>query len=414
MQQRMEADVLVVGAGASGIPAAVAAAREGASVVLLEEDPVVGGALVDMYVSMLCGGPVTGFWLEMRERLAKEYSLLPGHRWFLPAHWLMGLNEALAAEERITVVTGARCSEALVDESGRVRGAVASCDGYSVVIEAKISIDATGTGFFSEASGCQIMYGRDARATFDESLAPEQADDQVQQVTQMYISQRLPGAAAFDMNQLENVRLGVLVSEVGWFHQHRDKALEQDLGVYLHWGCAVTCRDTRNPLAVAQAQREALAKARGDLELLRQNGYAIHLAPKLGVREVRRVVGEYIIAQEHLVSGAYPDDTIAICGYGLDIWGENTGSVRSKRYGIPLRSLIPKGVSGLLVTGKCASGSHIAMSSYRVIPIVGSMGQAAGIAAALCAKLDVEPKNLDAEKVRAQLVLPQHNVTLQL
>ncbi|HNT36542.1 MAG TPA: FAD-dependent oxidoreductase, partial [bacterium] len=351
---------------------------------------------------------------EMRVRLQRDYSLLPGHRWFLPAHWLLGLNEVLAEEERITVLTGARCSEVLVDESGRVCGGVASCGGYTVTVKAKVSIDATGTGFFSEAAGCQTMYGRDARATFNESLAPEEADDQVQQVTQMYVSQRMPGASGFDMTQLEHVRLGVLVSEVGWFHQHKEKAMEKDLGIHLHWGCAVKCRDTRDPVAIADAQREALVKLKGDLELLRQNRYAVHLAPKLGVREVRRVVGEYVIAQDHLVAGAYPEDTIAICGYGLDIWGENTGAVHSKKYGIPLRALIPKGVSGLLVTGKCASGSHIAMSSYRVIPIVGSMGQAAGIAAALCSKLNVEPRNLEAEKVRAHLIQPQHKVTLEL
>jgi len=121
-----------------------------------------------------------------------------------------------------------------------------------------------------------------------------------------------------------------------------------------------------------------------------------------------------VIAQDHLTSGLYPDDTIAICGYGLDIWGQNTEGVKSKRYGIPLRALIPKNVSGMFVTGKCASGSHIAMSSYRVIPIVGSMGQAAGVAAALCAQSATEPRNLDANKVREKLVLPQHNVTLQL
>lgn len=410
----IQTDVLVVGAGASGIPAAVAAAREGAKVVLLEEDPVVGGSLVDMYVSMLCGGPVTGFWKEMRTTLGERFQLLPGVRWFLPAHWLMVLNETIDKEKNITVITGATCNQAMVDDSGYVRGGVVNRPEGDIKIEAEVTIDATGTGIFSEMAGCEIMYGRDASATFNESLAPEEADEQVQQVTQMYISQRMPGVKSFDMTQLENVKLGVLVSEVGWYHHHRDKALEQDLGMYLHWGCAVRCRDTRDPVAVAEAQKEALKAARNDLELLRENGYAVHLAPKLGVREVRRVRGEYVLAQDHLMKGLFPEDTVAVCGYGLDIWGESTEHVRSKPYGIPFGTLIPKGVGGMLVTGKCASGSHIAMSSYRVIPIVGSMGQAAGVAAALCAKKDTALKNLDAMEVRKRLVKPEHDVVLEM
>ena len=437
MTRRIRTDVLVVGAGASGIPAAVAAAREGARVVLLEDDPVVGGSLVDMYVAMLCGGPVTGFWDEMRERMKQNFSFLPGVRWFLPSHWLLGLNRIIAEEKSITVILGAKCEKAIVDDSGKVKGAIVdpcgckpvieapldaiSADGEltqhasygPVEIEAAVTIDATGTGLFSEVAGCQIMYGRDARSTFGESLAPEKADLQVQMVTQMYVSQRLPGAKGFDMTRLENVKLGVLVSELGWFHQYPEKALEMDLGIHLHWGCAVRCRDTRDPIAVSQAQRDALDTVAGDLDLLRKNGYAVYLAPKIGVREVRRVLGEYVIAQGHLLEGLFPEDTVAVCGYGLDIWGENLSKeARSKRYGIPLRALIPKGVRGLLVTGKCASGSHIAMSSYRVVPVVGSMGQAAGVTAALCAQKRTEPSTLDVAEVREKLSKPPHNVTL--
>ena len=67
--ETIQTDVLVVGAGSSGIPAAIAAARQGAKVVLLEEDFVPGGAPVDMYVAMLCGGPRVGIYREMAEHL---------------------------------------------------------------------------------------------------------------------------------------------------------------------------------------------------------------------------------------------------------------------------------------------------------------------------------------------------------
>jgi ribulose 1,5-bisphosphate synthetase/thiazole synthase len=72
------ADVVVVGAGASGLPAAIGAARAGASVILVEEDSIIGGAPCDMYVAMLCGGPITGILREAHTGLRTAHSIIPG------------------------------------------------------------------------------------------------------------------------------------------------------------------------------------------------------------------------------------------------------------------------------------------------------------------------------------------------
>jgi hypothetical protein len=95
---------------------------------------------------------------------------------------------------------------------------------------------------------------------------------------------------------------------------------------------------------LADAQNAALTAMQPDLDLLRDNGYAVHLAPRIGVRETRRGLGMHVISENDLRSGLLPDDTVAIGAYCLDIWG---GSVsgdagRQPPYGIPYRALVPR------------------------------------------------------------------------
>ena len=232
----------------------------------------------------------------------------------------------------------------------------------------------------------------------------------------MYVSQKLGDRPPFDMTRLENVRRGVLVSGLGWFHANPEECLRRDPGIHLHWGCAVRCRDTRDPMALAEAQREALVAMERDLTLLREGGYAVHLAPRLGVRETRRIVGDHVITENDLRSGELPKDTIAIGTYGLDIWGGQLSREESRvpAYGIPYRAILPKDVDGLILAGKSISGTHVAMSGYRVQPILSSAGQAAGVAAALSAQLEIAPRQLDADRIREVLTRPEHGVQLEM
>ena len=415
-----KADIVVVGAGASGIPAAIGAARAGAKVVLVEEDPIVGGASTDSYVDMFCGGPRTGIVKETEEVLGQGHSLSSGRRFFLPGSFLKAFTLLLKRETNIAVITGARCVEALLTtgvERPRVYGIrIHSTPGTSRTIESEVTIDATGTGLVAVLAGCRAMYGRDSKADFQEPHAPEKRDGRVQQCTWMYISQQIGNGKPFDMMQLDHVRLGVLVDGLGWFHVAPDKALSLTPRIYLHWGCAVTCQDTRDPMAVGRAQVDALQVMERDHALLRENGYAVYLAPKIGVRESQRIVGEHVVTENDLRSGSLPKDTIAVGTYGLDIWGGDISQQdsRTPAYGIPYRALVPKDVDGLLVAGKAISGTHLAMSAYRVMPIVGSIGQAAGSAGALCAKAGSRPRDIDPEDVRAILKSKQQRLLLEV
>jgi hypothetical protein len=197
---------------------------------------------------------------------------------------------------------------------------------------------------------------------------------------------------------------------------------ETDPELYLHWGGAFAGYDTRDPISLAQAHAEAYEMLEPQLRELQENGYTVHLAPRIGVRECRRVVGEHVMTESDIATETFPEDTIAVGEYGFDIWGPKVAkkgrSSRYKktrgylRYGVPYRALVPSGVDGLLVAGKCMSGTPIAQSSFRVMPIAGSTGQAAGVAAALAAQRRVAPRDLDPEDVRQTLLQPMQRLQL--
>lgn len=135
------ADVVVVGAGVAGIPAAIAAARAGAKVLLLEEDLQPGGAPVDNFITMPCGRPRAGIYGEMLARLDADWRFpLPDHGpclrlwdyWYLPSAYAAVIAEMLAAEANLELQCGVRVREALVQEgpeSRRVSDGVGGTDG---------------------------------------------------------------------------------------------------------------------------------------------------------------------------------------------------------------------------------------------------------------------------------------------
>ncbi len=428
-------DVLVVGAGASGLPAAIAAARTGAQVILLEEDPVIGGAPSDYYVCLLYGAPVTGILKEAEDILKAKYSPVPGAQFFLPSGYQRAWAQLLAAETNIQLLTGASVAVVSVED----RKGAPTVTGVSVevqpdhrfTIDSKVTIDCTGSGIVSIMAGCTAMYGRDAKSDFHESNAPDHPDDCVQACTWMYFVHRLPDAKPTD----HKLPLGVSVTigipprgHVGPWPSEQARNVP-DPGLYLQWGCAVRCRDTRDPVELAIAHQEAYKAMERDHALLRENGHMIYLAPRIGVREASRILGEYVITENHIRDSVFTDDTIAVADYGLDIWNETRAHTKhmgghdddgvvdvfgleSARYGIPYRALVPRSVDGLLAAGKCMSGTHIAQSSFRVQPIVGSAGQAAGVAAALCVGHHQQPRRLDPQQVRELLRTKEQHLQL--
>jgi hypothetical protein len=138
------------------------------------------------------------------------------------------------------------------------------------------------------------------------------------------------------------------------------------------------------------------------------------IAPTLGVREGRRIIGDYILTQEDCLSEARFDDMVAACCYFIDIHDpDGAGTVMrpipgSGYYHIPFRCLCAKGWENLLLGSRCISGTHEAHSSYRVMAPVTAIGQACGVAAALAVRMQKENvRDVDAACIR--YVLKQQN-----
>ena len=417
-------DVLVIGAGASGIPAAIGAARAGARVLLVEEDALPGGAAVDQYVSMPCGGPRSGVVSEILSRLEQDHALT--HRpvdrwwgfWYLPCDVARVAEQMLESESKITTVRSTRVEQLLVEEKSgrpRVTGALVPCrDGRVRAAQAKVVVEATGEGVLAERAGCVSRYGEDSRADFGEELAPAQRSDRVQQCTWMYISQRIAGrgdaGAGWDPGGLAS----------GGREMNARKAFERGESptpLRLHWGSRVDCSDTRDPAALGAAGREAMEQMKPKFDELGVHGWTMHLSPRLGVRETRRILGEYVITADDLIAGRVPEDSILVTLRGFDLWRRGRHQMQGyppvRPYGLPYRALVPRGVDGLLVVGKAMSGTHLAMSAYRSQTLLGQVGQAAGVAAAICARRAAQPRSLDFADLGPALTAEPQNMVIR-
>jgi hypothetical protein len=414
-------DVVVVGAGVGGVSAAVSAARGGSRVALLEAASEIGGTGVHSPVGLVCtwfdrsGRFINrGLFEEMLPYLYVRESFEKGVVQTYDEGELKAAYLRLLAGEPLLEVRTSSAVTAVVKKGG-VLQAVQTASGDE--FRAGVFIDSTADGNLSALAGAEFQKGRSG-------------DGGMQPCTLTF---RVDGVdfSAFGLDFRQ--RGGVLWSNL---HQIEDALLPYYQELRAAGGTSnprenILCFPDRRGRSLlfnqtrmanvdptdADSVRRAMQEGRKQIQEFWQavrwhpafaGDVRLTISKRLGVREGRRIVGDYQLTAADCLGEARFDDMVAACGYALDIHdpsGTGATSIReipgSGYYHIPFRSLIAHGFSNLLLGSRCISGTHEAHSSYRVMPPVSAIGQASGVAAALMKTLRIaEVRALDSVWIR--------------
>ena len=437
-----DTDVLVVGGGPAGIGAAIGAVQAGARVILAERYGFLGGNATAALVMPLMsfhtqipqkerrgattllptdhgpGEPVVGGALaKLLARLVSVGGAIPptlatGYVVPFDPEWFKIVALDLLDEAGVQLLFHAFASGIIGEK--RVEGVVFETKSGPLAIRAKVTIDCTGDADIAVQAGTPTEVGR--------------LDGLVQPMTLMFRMAEFH-RAAFEAYVKQHpqewrgvhglwdlVRKATAAGEL--------KLPREDILFFAtpHEG-EVSVNSTRvtrvlgtDVWDLSYAEWMSRRQMRQIAEFLRryvpgfEKSYVMQSGVNVGVRETRRIIGDYQLTADDVLSARKFDDAIARGAYPVDIHNPTgTGTVLKRlppgeAYDIPLRCLMPRDVDGLVVAGRCISGTHEAHSSYRVMPIVMATGQAAGVTAAIAARRGAQPREVGVREIQHELV----------
>lgn len=417
----LEADVVVVGGGMAGVCAAIAAARNGASVVLIQDRPVLGGnssSEIRMHiVGADCHGSrndtdarETGILEELRLECAVRNPQRSASMWDLL------LYEWVKREPNITLLLNTSCVGVQMAKGNRIGAVIALRNSTEdlFTVRGKVFIDCSGDGRLGVEAGAEFRKGREGRDEFGESLAPPKPDDKTMGSSILFITRRYDRPMPF--KPPDWIRKFPRCEDLP--HRSHDR---WEYGYWwVEWGGELdTIKDNE------RIRDELLAIALGVWDHIKNSGlhpesenWALEWLGFLpGKRESRRFVGDYILTQHDLQKGEVFEDGVAYGGWSIDLHppeGIDTKeppnlAVKVPLYNIPFRCLYSRNIANLLFAGRNISTTHVAFGSTRVMGTCSVMGQAVGTAAALCARYNCTPRELGKEAIKElqQLLLKQ-------
>lgn len=398
-------DLIVLGGGITGVAAAVSAARQGLSVLVVEKTGFLGGAmsgsLVYPYMRHATKGDTPtvlsrGIFEEMKKR----------HPNYGDTSWetYKILFDDMLTESGAEVLFHT-CVFRAETEGRQVKKLFASAAGRILELEADFFLDASGDGELIAMTGCDCQLGRESDGLcqpmttcfrlsgVDIALFQEERDS----LQEIYRQQQAEG-------KIQNPRENILV-----FFRLADGILHLNT-------TRVVKHDPTDPFALSKAEILARKQILEMFAFLKANARSckdasiVAIAPHIGVRESRKLKGVYILTAEDLLSSAEFEDTIALGCYSIDIHNpEGTGThirwlPEGKFYRIPYRSLLPKEYDNLLVAGRCLSATHEAHSAVRIMPICACMGEAAATALAVAKETGKTAHTVDVKAVQERLI----------
>ncbi|TBL71407.1 FAD-dependent oxidoreductase [Paenibacillus thalictri] len=399
---RYEADVAVLGGGMAGVSAACAAARSGAKVILIERFAVTGGNATTGGVAAFCGetagqGEVFDRIISDLEQFQAVAPYVPypqaDHRLFDHEILAVVLQELLL-RHNVKLLLHTQLVDAAVSDDGLIKEIIVSGKSGPEALRAKQYIDCTGEAQAAHLAGFATMKGRPG--------------DGVQ----------LPMSLMFFVRHVQEEQQVKQVPE-GWFRAIRDK---DDMPMTTKWpngpgSNAIKLKipmfdatDTESATAAEIQARRRMMEVLDYYQRVENRPWLLdHCSPQIGIREGRRIVGDYMLTVDDLRAARKFDDAIARGVYYLDAHKPDDDKrtyVLDKKelkvppYQLPLRSLIVKDAKNLLAAGRCLSADQLALSSARVMTTCSMMGQAAGVAAAESVRQKCNPRDLDHMAIR--------------
>lgn len=410
--------VIVAGGGPAGIAAAVAAARQGAKTALVERFGILGGMMTSGYVNPVLGSVADGSMYDeiMRLLKAKCVKTRNGYEMSIDTEQAKYLLLQFAAHAGVDIFLQTPVVEVL-KEDRTVRGVIISTQDGLQELLGDVVVDATGDGFVAARAGADYKIGRDT----DGRCQPTSLEFSIDHVDEQRALTcwggtdpvKLPNGQRFSEFCKEANARGELPTNVSIVRLHRTgNSGERSVNATQANGF-----DTLTPQGVFGAEYELRAQIGIIANFLRkyvpgyENCAVKGTGSTLGVRETRRILGEYVMCDHDVETGTHqPDVVVHNAWFLIDIHNPSGGgqaeghSQPARPFDIPYGALLPLGVENLLTCGRCISGTHRAHAAYRVMGICIATGQAAGIAAAMSAIKKTAPRRLDITSLQQSLI----------
>lgn len=399
-RHELHTDFVVVGGGLAGVCAAIAAARNGAKVVLIQDRSVLGGNASSEVRMHVVGADVHGCRPGAREsglieELRLEDACRNPHRSY--SQWDLLLYEKVTAEPNITLLLDTICTGCATEDNGNGTRRIVSLDAVrhstedEFRIHAPVFADCSGDGRLGSEAGALFTVGREAKSDFGEPLALDAADRQTLGSSIMFTARRHEQPQPFRAPDWARK-----------FQKHEFRLRPFDGYEYGYWwaewgGQLDTLKDN------ATIRHELLRIALGIWDYVKNSGdhpgsanWALDWVGAVpGKRESRRFVGHHVLTQQDLESAPAFPDAVAVGGWPLDLHPPSGIDAIDEApcrhtnlkhvYPIPLRALCSRNIGNLLFAGRNISATHVAFASTRVMATCAVMGQAVGTAAALYA-----------------------------
>jgi len=375
-------DVFVAGAGMAGVAAAVSAARDGLRTALVEYFGAPGGIPTTGQLEVISGHKwkeetiVAGFLAEVQSRVADLDAFRETHMSCYSPEALKRVLLELLEEAGVDTFFYTQLVDVIVEEDRVTHAITASKSGFEA-FESKLFVDDTGDGDLAAMAGCPFEKGR-------------KSDGLMQSATLVFRMAGIDTGKAPPPAEMSRI----------WTTVPHEFPINH---IVLMWppGEGGTVRvnmvhilrfDGTKNTELTRARFEGTRQAAGILEFFRQNVPGFENAriditgEQIGVRETRRITGDYVLTEEDVLEGRSFEDQVALCGWPIDIHnpdGVHTGVGEWPKgpYGIPYRCITPLGIRNLYVVGRPISSTHEANSSSRLNSTCMALGQAAGCAA---------------------------------